>query len=341
MNKNRILIIMAVVLTAFAGWLIWNNRSGTIREELRDFAVKDTGSVVKIFMANKAGQQVLLEKQPDGEWMLNNTHWARPDAIETLLSTLYSVEVRSPVARAAYNNIIKSLAANGVKVEVYSSKGLIKTYYVGGPTQDQLGTYMYLENSTVPFITHIPGFNGYLTPRYIVNPDDWLVKNVFRLPEGQLKTLDVIDRQRPGYAFRIERESSGDYRILNGEGQPVPDIMQDKVIHYLQMYRLLNYEKKETQISATLLDSVRATTPFRTITLTNQSGNTTRIDLWRKPITEHTVNKGEEEGKPYPFDVDRMLGSINGDTTLVNIQYFSFERLFLKPSDFQQVNVSR
>ncbi len=335
MKKNRALIVVGLVLSIVAVWLVYSRRDGTISEALRDFAVKDTGSVSKIFMANKAGKQVLLEKQPNGDWIINGKHWARPDAISTLLGTMYQVEVRSPVARAAYNNIIKSLAANSVKVEVYNKNGIIKTYYVGGPTQDQLGTFMYLENSSQPFIVHIPGFDGYLTPRYIIDESEWIVRNVFKLDEGSLDKLHVTDRLRPGYEFQIGRQPDGDYLVMDGRGELVQNISQDKVINYLLSYRLLNYEKVEKLLDGATLDSVRATTPFRSIVLSDNKGKTTRVDFWRKPISEHTVNKGLEDGTVFPHDVDRMLGSINGDTTLVNIQYFSFEKLFLKPADFQ------
>jgi hypothetical protein len=45
---------------------------------------------------------------------------------------------------------MKAIAAKGIKVEIYTAEGLSKTIYVGGPTQDQLGTFMYLENSDSP-----------------------------------------------------------------------------------------------------------------------------------------------------------------------------------------------
>jgi hypothetical protein len=66
-----------------------------------------------------------------------------------------------------------------------------------------MGTYMYMENSTVPFITNIAGFDGYLTPRYITERADWAVKNVFRLGEGELLSLSVADRERAGFGFKI------------------------------------------------------------------------------------------------------------------------------------------
>lgn len=334
MKKNNLLLVLVLVIAGIGVFLYLQNKPGTISEELRDFAIKDTGSVTKMFLANKSGQQTLLEKKSGGDWMMNGKTLARPDAVKTLLASLHDIEVRSPVGKKAYNNVIKTIAANGIKVELYNSKGLIKTIYVGGPTQDQLGTFMYLENSTVPFITHIPGFDGYLTPRFIVNEEEWKVKNVFRLNDGALKSLTVTDRQQKDKSFTILQDQNGNYSMTDGEEKTLPNVSQDKIINYLQSYRMLNYEMHEKSLTPEQKDSLKATPSFRTIVLVDDAGQSTQIDLWRRPLTGATVNKAQEDGTPFPYDVDRMTGSINKDPELIVVQYFSFEKLFRRPADF-------
>ena len=342
MKKNPILILVATSLAIFSAYFIYNNRSGTMSDELRDFAFKDTASITRVFLADKAGKKITLDRKSNYEWTVNESYWARPDAIKLLLETIHDVEVWSPVGKNAYNNIIKSIAAKGVKVELYTAQGKVKTYYVGGPTPDQMGTYMYMENSTVPFITNIAGFDGYLTPRYITERADWAVKNVFRLGEGELLSLSVADRERAGFAFKIERDqTTGDCMLFDGFEKPVSNISQDKVTDYLQKYRVLNFEGLEKSLLPNQRDSIRAQTPFRSIVMIKTNGDTSRIDLWRRPITTQTVNLSMEDGTPYPYDIDRMTATLNKDTSLVIVQYFSFERLFLKPSDFQSLNNSK
>lgn len=337
MKKNTIFLLLFLILAAIAAWLIYSKTSGTISEELRDFAVKDTGAVVKIFMADKAGQQVTLEKVEDGDWLLNGEFPARPDAIKTLLQTMHDIEVRSPVGKSGYNNVIKNIAAKGIKVEIYTAKGLLKTYYVGGASQDQTGTFMYLENSTVPFVIHIPGFDGYLTPRYIVKAEDWRVKNVFKLKQGQLKSLKVVDRERPGYAFMIINDGSGSFTLLDDQNTQVPAVSQDKIISYLQFYGMINYEMTEKSLNSSQRDSLTSTTPFRSIELNYLNGKSTSINLWRRPLGPTTTNKANSAGVPYPYDIDRMTARMDNDSTLLVVQYYSFEKLFKKPADFVNV----
>lgn len=334
MKRNLWLLILVLCMAALAAWFLMNRGSGTIRGELRDFAVKDTGSVVKIFIADKKGNQVLLERQQGAGWLLNGKQTARPDGVRLLLATLHDIEVRSPVARAAYNNVIRTIAGHGIKVELYNSNGLLKTIYVGGPTQDQYGTFMYLENSSAPFIVHIPGFEGYLTPRFIVNADDWMIRKVIHLTQKQLRRLHVTDRSRPGYTFTIARTDEDEFSLLDENNQPVSGVSRDKIISYLQFYEFLNYEFTEKTLTAAQADSLRQTTPFRTIVVEETGGQSTRVDLWRRPQTSSTVHKSDPAGVPFSYDIDRMNATLNGDTTLLVVQYFSFEKLFRSPGNF-------
>lgn len=334
MKKNTVILLVVVILSALAGWLIYSKQSGTINETLRDFAVKDTATVVKIFMADKTGNQVTLEKKSPDMWTLNGKTDARPDAVKTLLTTLKSLEVRSPVGKNAYNNVMKAIAAKGIKVEVYTAEGLSKTIYVGGPTQDQLGTFMYLENSDTPFIIHIPGFDGYLTPRFIVKESDWRVKTVFRLADGELKSLKVTDREREAAIYAIENNGNGTYKMSDESGNPISDVNQDKIISYLQFFNSVNYEMEERSLNQFQRDSIRASIPFRTVTLSKSDGTSTSIELWRRPQTSTTVNKTNEAGQPYLYDIDRMTAKFEGDTNLIVVQYFSFEKLFRRIPDF-------
>lgn len=334
MKKNLIYLILFLVLSAIAYFYVFRNTGTTLDKELSDFSVKDTGKVVKVFMADKSGAQVILERQSAGEWTVNGSHEARPDAIRTLLETLRMVDVRSPVARSAYNNVIKQLASNAIKVEVYDDEGSLITYYVGGPTQDQLGTFMLIEGSDVPFVTHIPGFDGYLTPRYIVKESDWRTKRVFNLAPSEINRVSALDRSREGYHIIIEKLDDGNFSVKDGSGNTLQGISDDKVMNYLSFYSFINFEMNESTLSSEQLDSLTTTTPFRELSLTASDGNDTNIEFWRRPITASTVHKTNAAGKEFPFDVDRMVARLNGDTALIVVQYYTFDKLFRSPADF-------
>ena len=61
MKRNRIAIILVILLGGASIWFVINNHNGTIKETLTDFSVADTASINKIFLANKNGNTVTLE----------------------------------------------------------------------------------------------------------------------------------------------------------------------------------------------------------------------------------------------------------------------------------------
>ena len=195
-----------MLLLSVTGYYYFNSSNSTIKKELRDFAVADTASIDKMFLADKKGNKALLERKSPALWTINGKYPARQDAINFLLKTIKQIEVRSPVGKAALQNVLKELSSTGTKIEIFSKGDKIKTYYVGGPTQDMLGTFMYIENSAVPFVIHIPGFNGYLTTRYFASADEWRSRIIFQYGEGQIASVRVQNNQHPEESFSVKKD---------------------------------------------------------------------------------------------------------------------------------------
>ena len=185
-------------------------------------------------MADRQGKSVLLERKSSAEWKVNGKFRARQDLINTLLYTMKSLEVRSPVGKNLYNQTMKLLSANSVKVEIYSNQELIKTYYVGHPSMDNMGTFMYLEGSSVPFIMCIPGFNGYLTTRYFINETDWRSKTIFNYNPQMIEKVEERDLIYPDSSFTLTLKDST-YSILKSNGEPLK-IDLGKVIIFLKAF---------------------------------------------------------------------------------------------------------
>ena len=74
MKSNRIILILFVVLAAVAGYFYYTKSSGTIKKELSDFAVADTASIDKIFMADREGHTATLIRKSPTEWTVNNKY---------------------------------------------------------------------------------------------------------------------------------------------------------------------------------------------------------------------------------------------------------------------------
>lgn len=324
MKKNLRYLFLFLLLSFITGYLIYNNSKSTIRKELSDFAVSDTAGIDKIFMADKKGKQLLLERKATG-WILNGKIEARQDLVNLLLYTMKSLEVRSPVGKNLYNNTMKLLATNGIKVEIYSKQELIKTYYVGHPTMDNLGTFMYLEGSSVPFIMFIPGFNGYLTTRYNTNEKDWRSKNIFSLNPRSINEIKVTDNNYVDSSFTLLLKDST-YTIQTFNGKSLRMIDFNKVYTYLSAFANAKYEVVFEDMASTFKDSLMKAGPYKIIQVKTITGQTKQVSLYRKKFTGESMAP-EDDDVIYPFDPDRFYLSVAGENEWYICQYLNWGKL--------------
>ncbi len=218
MKKNRVIIIVVIILAAVAAVLLMQNRKGTLKYEMGEFAIADTASVTKIFMADMRGNQVLLTKAKPGHWLLNDNVKAGNESVDLLLKTMANIAVKAPVPKKSYNSVIKRLATNSIKVEIFQNKyridlfnsirlfpheKLTKVYYVGNPTPDNMGTFMLLEGSEVPFVVYEPGFRGFVSYIQYDDSEKYEKNNMIR----KVKTFT----EKPDHELAEKFLASGDF----------------------------------------------------------------------------------------------------------------------------------
>ena len=336
-KKNRTALIITILLGAIVFWLVINKRKGTINEELRDFAFRDTAAITKIFLADKAGSTITLDKIKQGEWKLNNKYSVRKDAIDLLLYTIKSIEVREPIGKNAKENIIKRLASQSTKVEIYQGDKLAKVYYVGGETADHTGTYMLLvnpetgENYPAPFIMYIPGFDGYLTTRYFTNEAEWRDRTVFKYIPSQIKSVKVEFLGFPQNSYELSVFGNNKFEIKNlKDNAPIPNFDTIAVKQYLSYFENINYEALITDITKQRKDFIIQHELFGTITITDATGNKNSVRMFHKAAQEDQL---EVTGEPMKYDPDRMFALINNDEDFILIQFYTFGKL-LQPIDY-------
>ena len=164
MHKKKFVFFVLLVIIIF---YLYNDKKISSNSNSNMFAVEDTSCINKIFLADRNGTSILLEKNKNN-WILNKKYDVKKSSINILLSTIKDIRVHKSVPINATNNIIKDIATNGIKVEIYSNKKnkLLRSYTLGQPTADYLSNYIINNDEETPYIVNIPGFNGFLTPRY-------------------------------------------------------------------------------------------------------------------------------------------------------------------------------
>ncbi|TAH41627.1 MAG: hypothetical protein EYC69_08310 [Bacteroidetes bacterium] len=337
MKKKIIVpIVIAAVLGTLAIYLLKRDDSSSMRTELMDFAVKDTASITKIFLANRNGNSVTLSRKNDGQWVLNDSLSPRPDVMKNLVTAVYSISVKSRVPQSGYNNVITDLASGGIKCEVYLSnqEKPAKVYYVGNQTADALGTFMMMENSNVPFVMEIPGFNGYLTPWYNPIIEIWIEPVIFRLQADQIKSLSLSYPSFPQWSFSLERNANKFQLAVPSQGKVYSEIDSVAVDNYLALYQNVFYEVPEGRLSKATKDSILQTFPLNELKILTNENKEQGIIIYPMAINESSIILQDSIGNPLKYDVDRMYGFITHEKRWVVIQHYNFDRLFRRAEDF-------
>jgi hypothetical protein len=334
MKKNRITLIAFFAIVGIA-FLIWKTKStsSTIKGDLQDFAVEDTASIDKLFLADREGRTSLLERGEDGRWMLNGKNLARQETVANLLTTIKTLEIRSPVGKNLYNNTMKMLAAKSVKIEIYQRKSLVKTYYVGHPSMDNLGTFMYLEGSTVPYIMHIPGFNGFLTTRYFANPDEWRERGILRFDPRTIVSINVDDVKKNHKSFSLVRNPDSTFSVsFTKPVNAIQGVDILKIRRYLDGFNKTFYEFIDAKVATTIGDSITKAGPFARVNVTDDRNYTKTLLLYRKPADESSHYEFDPQtGLKYPFDQDKFYTRIDGDQGWYVCQYPHFDKILINP----------
>lgn len=306
--------------------------SGTLKV-MRDFAVKDTASIDKIFMADKQNNTILLERKSNN-WRVNGDYIARRDFVDVLLETICKIEVAAPVPKSKMDYVLRSLSTSSVKVEIYQAGKLAKVYYVGGVTQNNTGTFMLLEGSEEPFEIHIPGFAGFLNTRYITNLYEWRDRILFDYKVNEIKSVSLEFPSNHENSFTAVSNGNNNYSIVLAKtGKALPGIDQMAVKEFMSRYKRVGFEIYLNDVDEYLkLDSIlNSKSEICIYTVEDIKGKKTRVKTYPRPNFKNTY---DEEGHFYNNDIDRFYGVINNNKDLIMLQYINFDLLTKNPDDF-------
>jgi len=343
MKKSSVIIIgILLILTALSIYIYKSKgKSTTVDIDARNFKFKDTALITKIFIADKEGDQSTIERTKNG-WVVNNKFPCRSDAILNLLEAIRNVEVKMPVPKSAKENVLKIMASSALKVEIYVGTDLVKQYYVGHETPDSEGSYMLLtdvnsgKNYDQPFVCFIPGFIGYLIPRFIAKESEWRDRLVINYIPPQLKQIKVEHLETPGSSFTIELLNTKTFKLKNNFNSEIP-FDEFKMKQYLAYFQNVSYEVLLSKKSKKLTDSLARLKPFDIITVTGTDFKTDVYKFYHK----QTPNTAPEHGVVYKYDPDRMYLSFDNNREWAIIQTFVFGKLLVSPDYFLPESVKK
>ena len=334
--KKQIIVFFISFTTLIIGFFIffYSSDNNLSAEDERDFRIKDIASIDKIFLADKKGRKVMLTKEND-TWRVNNKYIARTIRIQSLLKTAQKIKVKQRVPRAQKERILKNLATNNIKVEFFSEGDLVKSYFIGSADASTTGTYMLLideesgENFPTPFLTHLIGFEGYLTPRYEPNPNTWRDLKIFFFPKNAIKSVKLEYPSEPENSFEIKLEKS-EYALFQKNKKL--NFKKTALKNYLLNFKSIAAENILTsKLKENVYKKIKSQDIWFSLSVTNFMGKTTTVLGYKKKMPSGSTNT---IGTPLLFDPDRFYG-VCFDNELAILQQYVFGPLLINKSELQ------
>lgn len=323
MKKGTLFLLLLVVVLGVAVYWFKSKPWRSSAHTAEAFAVKDTNAVTRIFMANKNGGKVLLERMPSNVWMVNGKVAADHTKINLLLTTLHDLQVKMPVTESMHNTAMAILGSSGIKCEVYAGANLVKTIYIGSETPDKEGTFMILEGEDQPYIIQQPGFIGFLTPRFHTSEVKWQSKLIFNTTANEIQKLQISYPSMPNESFIIETSVAR----AELDTQAVKVLLHSFEGLYAEgFYEEAVFTKRER-------DSLYQRTPYCIIELTSTSSKVQRVVFYEKPVGDRTKDRYDESMQERTIDPEKFFAKIEGTNLVASVQEYAFRRVLRKKSD--------
>lgn len=329
MKKNLTLFFILIGITIAAGIVFFfqGDAARSAGVVLNDFSIEDTSRVDRITIVDVDGKTIDLKRE-QGEylWELNGKYKARKDATDILLKTFKRIGVKGHVPKTGQENVVRMIAGNGFRVDIYTDQKLSKSYLIGTCTQDHYGTYMVLEHgdgtrSSEPMIMHMDGFTGCLRQRFFTDESEWRFSGVFNYEDLEISRIDLQNHENPLESFTIKYRGGNEIDLHPFDSpEKFPRFDTLAVKNYMLLFKKVHLETYNNHLSENGLDSLSTVDPAFTVRVTDNSGASKEIDLfWKLPTTQ----QHDYEGKIMQWDGDRMYGRFMDETVLV--QRYTFD----------------
>lgn len=335
MKKTLLYFVVLVVLGFGVYYFLIGKKDNTFSASEAGFTI-DTASLGKIFLSSNDGKSVTLDRTDSG-WRVNKEYKVLPATLNLLLQTLAAQRAISPVPESAHNYIVKAMAGNSTKVELYDRKGdKMRVFYVGFETPRYTGTYMLMEGAEKPYIVQIEGNNGYLTPRYSPDIKDWRDRTIFNIAPEQIQSIKVTYPHEPINSFVLKQQDNtvtvdADSSLIKSNA-----FNARRANVYLKFFQGVYCEGYMNGLAQ--LDSSLKTVPERCIVeVTDNAGKTQRADIYWMHANRRSKNLlTSDVNTADTLDPDHFYAIINNNRDTVLIQNYAFEKIFRNAYEFYQ-----
>ncbi len=324
MKSNLLLPLFLLILlggTAFF-YLSDKTSSGSSSED-GDWVmhVEDRDDIHRIFIADREGGTADIRRRDGNYWIYNDKFNANPNVLANVLDAVTRIRLQSRPAQSMIPNMIKTLSTKSTKVELYDKNDkVLKSFYVGGVTPNELGTFMILEGSDNPYIMEIPYAHVSLKQRFFTGDHKWRDKTLVEYNPKDILSVSAEYPKRKNKSFKLakNKESWKVEPFYPTTRKIEKEINSDLVESYLKGFKKVGAENFESRPKFIKRETNQR--EFCILTILHRDGTEEEIHFF--PIQTY-----ENDDKTKPEPVVRYL-AVNSKKDFYLTQHLVFQDLF-------------
>lgn len=324
MNRTLILLIAVIVLGGLAWYTVSSQNNGNSvsdRSNDRQFAYADFEEVERIFIADRRNHQVNLTRGGITGWLADGKP-ANDNVLKNLIAVLKNMDIRTLPTRKAIPNMVKALAAEGIRVQLFDEDGNeLRDYYIGGATHDELGTFAIMDGSENPYVVHLPNFTGNIRTRFNHWGDEWRDRIYFRVDPDKVTAFSIDYPKQQSESFRVEKKGSKFMAAPLYGGRTaveVPRGVMERALSRYEKYYVSRYENNDTES----MEAARQVLPFAVITVKEEDKPEQTMKVYPRYQDRTFANDSKTGEQIIGGGLDAFNAFINNDEdwVLLNVE---------------------
>jgi hypothetical protein len=327
MNKKIYAILGLMLIGGIATYLIMNRKENSFADA--DIRVKNSSDVQKLLLVDMNGNKILLKKN-NTDWMMNDSQYARTDAVDNILRILRNIEPVQPAGSASHNAIIKELSTTGTKVEAFDAQNkLLTSFTIGSSIDNGKNNFILKTGCNKPYLYRDMAFTGDISISFFTTASEWRDRKIWRYKADSIAKIWVCYADFADSNFMIDN-TTNDYQMkyLNGTAMAVS---KTKVKQYMNLYSsayCLNYENQMANA-----DSIKYRgKQYGFIVVATKQNKIDTLHLVRVKANQRVTSPRIIDNVIY--DQDAMYAFTTKDLMVLQTQ--SFAKILSTPSYFRQ-----
>ena len=336
MQKTLLYLAILAILGFGVWYFLFSNKSGQMfRSADAGFTIRDTAAIGKIFLAANENPNTITIERKSGSWIVNNKYPVLRSTLDQLLTTLHNQRAAYPVPDNQRDGIIRNLAGAAIKTEIYDLEGRrMRTFYVGGELNKFTGTVMLMEGSEQPYVVQIPGFEGYLTTRFVADLSVWRDRLVFDIPAQQVEQISVRYAQEPLNSFTLTQRNGKVSVALDTALHFDKPVNERRAKGYLTFFTKI-YSEGYANGTYGLDSTIRGVPVKALIDVRGTGGYHQAATIIYHPLDRRSKNIGDvPTSLDEQYNSDRYFAILNGGQDTATVQVPTFEKIFRRGYEF-------